>query len=191
MKIGLVILLFVVSVYFNCSSQDRSSDEKVFKTKQKYVFGYSSQFPSLTLGIFFQKNINAKDTIYYIRFLLTTSISDEKKYIYLDKNNSVTFTSKTGKSNTLLIDQKIKFDESDPHSNNQFSVSASFFYTANVNVKVTKEELLQIGSESFHHLMFTYNDALAKTMRIASFGSPNFYTRRSFLQKDIKHLLEL
>lgn len=188
---NILIILFVIFVFlFDCNSQIINNKEKVFKTDQKFILGYSKQFQSLTFGISFQKNINLNDTTYYIEFLLTTSNSDDQQFIYLDKNNTLTFTSKTGKSIILLIDEKIKFEENNVHQNEQTPISPSYYYSAKFYLKITKEQLLQIGSEPFYQLMLTYNDAQAKTMKIAKFYSPKFYIRRSFTQRDIKDLLD-
>jgi len=191
MKNGLIVLLIVFNLQINCKSQISNGRDTIIETKQKFVIGYSKQFPSLVLGISFQKNIAINDTTFYVKLVLTTSTSENKSDLSIGKNNSISFLSKTGKSVALTVNANIPMDEIDIHKDDSYAISTSYYYTSTFYLKVNKEQLLTIGSEPFYNLTLTYNDAQTKKMMIAIFSSPNFYTRRSFIQKDIKDLLSL
>jgi hypothetical protein len=191
MKNGLMVLLIVFNLQVNCKSQISNIRDTIIETKQKFVIGYSKQFPSLVLGISFQKSIAINDTVFYVKLVLTTSTSENKSDLSIGKNNNITFLSKSGKSVALTVNANIPMDEIDIHKDDSYAISTTYYYTATLYLKVNKEQLLTIGSEPFYNLTLTYNDAQAKKVKIAVFSSPNFYTRRSFIQKDIKDLLSL
>lgn len=191
MKNGLMVLLIVFSLQINCKSQNNNGSGRIIETKQRFIIGYSRQFSSLVLGISFQKSIAINDTAFYVKLVLTTSTSENKNDLSIGKNNSITFLSKTGKSVALTVNANIPIDEIDIHKDDSYAISTTYYYTTTLYLKVNKEQLLTIGSEPFYNLTLTYNDAQTKKMKIAVFSSPNFYTRRSFIQKDIKDLLIL
>jgi len=186
MKKSLTILLFLLGLHFVAKSQVVNSYERLIETKQKIVIGNSKQFRSLDLGISFQKTIQSNDTVYYIKFYLTTSPIEDNCNIFIGKNNKITFSSKTGRSVILTLHKDIR---TDVLNTEESFVVPKHYYTAIFYLKVTKDELLAIGSEKFYTLTLEYNDAKAKEINIATFYSPRFFTRRSFIQKDIQKLL--
>jgi len=185
MRKTLIFLLFALSFQIICKSQVISYD-RLIESKERSLIGNSKQFRSLDLIISFQKAIQSKDTAYYIKFQLLTSEIETRSNIFISKNNSITFTSKTGKSVVLTVHKDIRVEES---YTEELYETPKFFYKTTFYLKITKEQLLVLGSEKFYTLTLAYNDVQTKTESIATFYSPKFFTRRSFIQKDIKKLL--
>lgn len=186
MKNSLLILSFVVGLQFFVKSQVVNSYDRLIETREKTLIGNSKQFRSLDLSISFQKTIQSNDTVYYIKFNLTTSPIEDNCNIYIGKNNKMTFSSKTGKTVVLKLHKDIK---TDALSTEESFTIPQHYYTAKFYIKVTKEDLLALGSEKFYTLTLEYNDAKAKEINIATFYTPKFLTSRSFIKKDIQKLI--
>jgi len=186
MKKVLIFLLFALSFQVICNSQVVNSYDRLIQTKQRNVIGNSKQFRALDLGISFQKTIQSNDTVFYIKFHLTTSEIEENNEIFIAKNDNITFISKTGKSVVLTVHKDIRMDVL--HTEEPFE-TPKYYYSATFYLKLNKQQLKEIGSEKFYTLTIAYKDLKTNEARVATFYSPKLFTSRSFLKKDIRKLM--
>jgi len=188
MKNGFIVLLVLLSVQINCKSQDYNLESKKVKTKQRFLLGYSKQFTQVDLGVTFIKDLIQNDTIYFVKFKLTTPTSDDRCEIFIGKNNTILFVTKSGKTVILPFNENVLMEEVVVNKDSPL-IPHRFYYTSTFYLKITKEQLLTIGAEPFGNITLTYNDYQSNKVCIAIFYTPNFYVSKSFTIDDIDYLL--
>ena len=176
-----VILILFCSFLFN--SHDCFSQKS--ETKIKYVYGYSYDLNGVTMGITFEKIAKFVTTPYYIRFRIDIP-SKEYRNIYLPKNGTLTFLSKSGNTIDLKLGDVGSLIKRDPQTDH---------YTTTLTIPVTREELVEIGSEPFYRITLPYIENSSKKDRLILkkdqliFTRPALLIRRNFTQTDVKYIL--
>ncbi len=193
MKKVIFILGFIFLVNsFNCFSNTIEKDGNEYKSKRKYVYGYSEDFKEeFFLGVSFEKVIKPADTIYSIRLQLHASEIEGRKNICFNKANSVTFLSKNGKTVDIQIsDVKSLVDHNDKTDHLYSTINESHYSTI-VILNVSKEQLIEVGSEPFYHIILPYLDCKSKVAKKAEFIKPTLMVSRRFIQKNVKYILDI
>ena len=198
---NVLLILFFTSFYLDVRSQndcnfqtntiDKSTKERIIETKSRVITGYAKDFPNTDMIISFQKIIKNNDTIYFIKFHFNTSTSEFEKAMYFNKDNNLSFLTKSGKVTSLRFDSVVDVKENIIHKDDPFTPVRYYYYTANFVLKITKEQLLIIGSEPFYNLILTYTDSVTKVVKTAVFIKTALFTSRTFVVKDIKCILNL
>lgn len=186
--IFIVASLWVMNVG-SCFAQFPENYQKEFESRTRAVYGYSDDFNELTMAITFGKKINAVNTTYYIKFQLYAPNSELRQDIQINKKSSITFLSKSGKTVDLPLTDIISSTENKQQTDEPFSVKSD--YSTILMVNVTKEQLIEIGSEPFYHLILPYYNTTYQLEKKAFFTSPTLFIRRTFTQKYIKYILDI
>jgi hypothetical protein len=181
--------IFVLNLS-SCFSQLLENNKKEFKSDTRVVYGYSNDINALDLGITFGKVINSVDTTYYIKFQLYAPNSDFRQDILINKTSTITFLSKSGKAVDLKLTDVISFTENVKQIDNPYS-SVKSHYSTILILNVTKERLIEIGSEPFYKLILPYFNASSKVENKAIFVKPTLFTRRIFIQKSVNYILDI
>ena len=191
------IVIFVIAWIFlitsiNCFTQSDEKIKKEFKSKTRYVYGYSSDFnETFYLGITFEKVLNSVDTSYYIKFDLSSTISEYLTDICLNKANSITFLAKSGRSVDLKLADVSSLINSDKQTDDPFTpVKVSYYYTT-LKFEVTKKVLIKISSDPFYRIILPYFICSSKVYNKLEFICPTLFTRRTFIQKNINYILDI
>jgi len=186
--IFIVVSLLVMNVG-SCFSQFPENYQKEFESRTRAVYGYSDDFNELTMAITFGKKINAVNTAYYIKFQLYAPNSELRQDIQIKKTSVLTFLSKSGKTVDLPLTDVISSTANKQETDNPFSVKSD--YSTILMVNVTKEQLIEIGSEPFYHLILPYYNTTWQLEKKAFFTSPTLFIRKTFTQKYIKYILDV
>lgn len=174
----------------SCFPQLSGNNKKEYKSKTNVVKGYSNDYNELNIGITFGKIINVIDTTYYIKFQLYAPTSEFQKDIQIYKTSSITFLSKSGRTVELKLTNVISSTEKEKQIVDQYSTDISYYSTILI-LFVTKEKLIEIGSEPFYNLILPYYHSSSKVENKAIFAWPTLFTRRNFNQKSVKYILDI
>jgi hypothetical protein len=188
-----LILIFGCVYLLNlnyCYSQEWENGKRVYYSKTRVVHGYSKDFNGLDIGITFKKVINLKDTAYYVKFQLYAPATDFRNDIQIKKSGSITFLSKSGKAIDLKLTNVVSSTDSDKQIVDPYSTVDAHFSTILI-VEVTKEKLIDIGSEPFYHLILPYYNSSTEVENKAIFAWPTLLTKRIFIQRNVKYILEI
>jgi hypothetical protein len=190
-------VFFILNVIFvmnisSCFSQLLISDKKEYNSVMRYVYGYSNDFNELDLGIAFGKVVNSGDTTYYIKLQLCAPKSDFRDDILLKRSSTITFLSKNGKSIDLKLSDVISSTKKVNTNQMDYPLATvNTFFTTNLILYVTKNQLIEIGSEPFYNLIIPYFNNSTKVENKAEFTKPTLFVRRSFIQAQIKYILDI
>ncbi len=185
------VCLFLMNLC-NCFSQLAENNNKVFESETKFVYGYSNDFIELDLGVTFGKVISIIDTSYYIKFLLHAPNSEFRKDIQINKTHSITFLSKNGKKVELNLSDLVALAKFDVDTYNEFLFSnRDSYYSTDLVLNVSKDKLIEIGSEPFYRIIFPYYNSTYKVEDKAIFVRPMLPTPRTFTQKSVKYILNI
>jgi hypothetical protein len=174
----------------DCFSQLDEKNQKEFISKTIVVSGSSNEFAELYLGITFGKVINSIDTIYYIKFKLFPPKSELMNDISFTKASAINFLSKSGKLvdiklRDLILTTEQKKQMDDPRH------PVTFYYNSMILIlNVTKEKLIEIGSEPFYNIIIPFYNISSNIENKAIFW-PTLLTRRNFTQKNVQYILEI
>jgi len=190
-------VIFILTCIFlinsiNCFSQSVEKNKKKFKTKTKYVYGYSDDFDELYLGIAFGKVISLADTAFYVEIHLSAPDTEFRTDIHINKASAITFLSKSGKTVDLKltdVNSSSKYDKQIDYPIIKPNTTKS--YSTTLILDVTKEKLIEIGSEPFHNLILPYFNSSTKVNSKAVFVKPTLFIRRSFIQKNVNYILNI
>jgi hypothetical protein len=58
-------------------------------------------------------------------------------------------------------------------------------------LNVTKDKLIEIGAEPFYNIILPYYNSSSEVENKAIFVKPTLFIRRSFIQKNIKYILDI
>ena len=153
-KLIFIFGILLVMSAGHCFSQLPDNYQKEYESYTRVVSGYSDDFNELDLGITFGKQINPVNTTYYIKFQIYAPNTDFRQDIQINKTSAITFLSKSGKRVDLKLSNVISSTENKQQTDNPFSVKSD--YSTILIVPVTKDQLLEIGSEPFYHLLLPY-----------------------------------
>lgn len=186
----IIVVCCCILVHSTDCFSDTVNKNKV-STRAKHVYGRSSDFSNfLYLGISFIKDINPTDTAYYIKFKLYAPDSEFRDDICFNKAKSISFLAKNGN----IVDLKMKgintYTESSEQVEDPFKPSKINNYSTSVTLKIAKEKLIELGSQPFNKLMLPYYNKTSKVNNELVFIRPTVFTRRIFIQKKIKDILE-
>lgn len=186
--LGCIFLMNISS----CFSQLLENSKSEYKSVTRFVYGYSNDFNDLVLGITFGKVLNSVDTVYYIKFILSAPNSELRKDIQIKRTSAITFLSKSGKKIDLKLTDVISFEEKENEKQRDDPVSTVISYHSTIFViYVTKDKLIEIGAEPFYNLILPYYDGSSKVENRAIFVKPTLFVPRSFVQKNIKYILDI
>ena len=188
-----VIFLLGCSLLINltdCFSQSVKKNKNEFKSKTSTVFGYSNEFSELYLGITFGKVINAEDTTYYIKFNLSAPTSESEREIYLNKAGAINFLSKNGKLVDIKLTDAIISTENEKKLDDPHNPVKVYFISMTMILNVTKENLIEIGSEPFYNIILPYY-LISSNVEDKAIFKPTLFTNRNFTQKDVKYIIDI
>jgi len=190
-------LIFILGFIFlinsiNCFSNTVEKHRKEFKSKTMYVYGYSKDFKgNLYLGISFKKTVKSLDTTYSVRLHLDAPKISNRMNMCINKANAVTFLSKNGKTVDLqMTDVKSKIDNGREGNGLVKRINVSTYSTIFI-LDVTKEQLIEIGSEPFYNIIIPYLDCKLKVNKKAQFLKPTPLVGRRSIQKNIRYILDI
>jgi len=190
-KFRLILCCILIINSINCFSQSDEKDKKEFKSKIKYVYGYSNDFKdALTIGISFEKSISSTDTNYYIKFNLYAS-SEPKIDICFDKKSSITFLAKSSRVVDLKMTDLNSLIKSQKQADGPHSTEFVNYYSAILSLEVTKEELVLISLDPFYKIFLPYFHCSSKVYNKIELDRPTLFVRREFIQKNINYILEI
>ncbi|MGZ2369230.1 hypothetical protein ACXR6G_05560 [Ancylomarina sp. YFZ004] len=190
-------IIFILGLIFlvnsiNCFSKTVEKNRKEFKSKTKYVYGYSNDFKGeLYLGISFEKVIRSIDTTYFVKLQLNAPEIEGRMNICFDEANAVTFLSKTGKTVDLQMTDVRSMTDYDRQGDDLLTTINVSIYSTIFILNVTKEQLIEIGSEPFYNIIIPYLDCKSKVNKKAEFFKPTLLVRRRFIQKNVKYILDI
>jgi hypothetical protein len=173
-----------------CFSQLSENNKKEYKSKTSFVKGYSNDHNELNLGITFGKSIHLNDTSYYIKFQLYAPASEFREDMQIFKTSSITFLSKNGRTVELKLNDVISSTATEKQIVDQYATDILSSSTILI-VPVTKEKLIDIGSEPFYKLILPYYNGSLKVENEAIFDWPALLNSRKFTQKSVKYILDI
>ena len=190
-------MIFILGFFFvmnigSCFSQLLENNKKEYKSVTRFVYGYSNDFSGLNLGITFRKVVNSLDTTYYIKFQLSAPTSDFRNDMQIKKTSAITFLSKSGKKIDLKLTNVNFYTEEENVKEMDAPLSTVKTYHNTILVlNVTKDKLIEIGSEPFYNLILPYYNSASNVENSVIFVKPTMLVPRSFTQKNIKYILDI
>lgn len=145
----------------------------------------------LYLGISFEKVIVSEDTAYFVKLKLDAPEIESRMTIYFNKANSVTFISKSGKTVDLQITDVKSVINVDNQEDHLLTTIKESTYSTIFILNVTKEELIDIGSEPYCNVIIPYSDGESKVNKKVEFSKKALFGRRRFIQKYVKYILDV
>ncbi|MDE5421446.1 hypothetical protein L3073_04425 [Ancylomarina sp. DW003] len=186
--VGFILFFNSINSFSNTVEKNR----KEFKSKIKYVYGYSKDLKGyLYLGISFEKVIVSEDTAYFVKLKLDAPEIESRMTIYFNKANSVTFISKSGKTVDLQITDVKSVINVDNQEDHLLTTIKESTYSTIFILNVTKEELIDIGSEPYCNVIIPYSDGESKVNKKVEFSKKALFGRRRFIQKYVKYILDV
>jgi hypothetical protein len=90
----------------------------------------------------------------------------------------------------LKLTNVISSTEKEKQVVDQYSTDIAYSSTILI-LRITKEKLIEIGSEPFYNLILPYYNSSSKVENKAIFAWPTLLTRRNFNQKSVKYILDI